>query len=118
MPPETPNHAAAATFASRGSAAGVRVHRRGLLVTLRFRGYASASGCSATLHLRFMKTMITPPIPFVLSTALTGVSCYLSGMPRPDVIVALAVTAIVAGTVAYGAAFIRSRRIPKDADVA
>ena len=65
-----------------------------------------------------MKTIIKPTVPFALSTALTGICCYFSGMPRPDLIVAIVVAAIVAGTVAYGAALIRSRRAHKDSNLA
>ena len=65
-----------------------------------------------------MKTIIKPTIPFVLSTALTAICCYLSSMPRFDFIVAIIVTAIVSGTVAYGAAFVRSRRVHKDSNMA
>ena len=51
-----------------------------------------------------------PTVPFLLSTTLTGICCHLSGMPRPDLIVAIMVAAIVSGTVAYGAAFVHSHR--------
>lgn len=58
-----------------------------------------------------MKTMIKASVPFLLSTTLTGICCYFSGMTRPDIIVALIVTAVVSGTVAYGAAVVRSHKV-------
>ncbi len=58
-----------------------------------------------------MKAFLKPTIPFLLSTTLTGIGCHLAGMPRPDLIVAIVVAAIVSGSVAYGTAFVHSHRI-------
>lgn len=57
-----------------------------------------------------MKALIQPTVPFLLSTGLTGICCHVSGMPRPDLLVALLAAAIVSGTVAYGTARVRSGR--------
>jgi hypothetical protein len=58
-----------------------------------------------------MKNIIAPTIPFVLSTTLTGLGCYFVGMPRQDLVIAIAVAALVSGSVAYGSAFAGSRKI-------
>lgn len=65
-----------------------------------------------------MKNVIAPAIPFVLSTTLTGLGCYLVGMPRPDLIIAIAVAALVSGSVAYGCAFAGSKRIANTSNLA
>jgi len=58
-----------------------------------------------------MKDLISPTVPFLLSTVLTGLGCYLSGMTRPDLIVAVVFAAIVSGTVAYGSALVHAPRV-------
>lgn len=50
---------------------------------------------------------INPAVP-ILCTALTGLGCYLSAMPRPDLILAMAVTALVSGAVSYGTVLVHS----------
>lgn len=57
-----------------------------------------------------MKNILAPTLPFVLSTTLTGLGCYLVGMPRPDLVIAIAVAAVVSGSVAYGSAFAASQK--------
>lgn len=57
-----------------------------------------------------MSTMIKPTVPFLLSTALTGICCHFSGMTRPDLIVAVIFAAIVSGTVAFGAHAVNLRQ--------
>ncbi len=60
-----------------------------------------------------MKNKVAPTVPFVLSTASTGVCCHLSGMTRPDLVIAIIVAGAVSALVAFGCAFANSRKDAK-----